>query len=161
MGPIPLKAMGSIEPAGFFIFPKDKDKCILKAKFFQPTEGLLKKQAALSLAPLGRVGIEGGNLSPIGISIVVKGAGVPEVVIFLAGPAIIDGGHRGISTVEKKSVDPILLLIIFLENGDPPIVGDLTVQIVLGHIPYVGIPPAQSVDQTIARKCSSEVAFTK
>ena len=62
MGAVPLEAVGGIEPPGAAVLPQDEHKGVAEAVGLQAAEGLLKEQAAVPLAPVVRVGVEGDDL---------------------------------------------------------------------------------------------------
>ena len=139
--------MGGIEPPGARVLLEDEHKGVLKALALHPAAGLLKQQPAVALPPLRRVGVEGGDLPPVGVGPVVEFAEIPGVVVHHPGLAVVQAGHRRISPVEQQAVDAVLALVILPEHLHPAVIGDLPGHVIGGHRFRVRVPPPQGVYQ--------------
>ena len=147
MGAVPGEAVGGVKPPGLLVLPQDEHEGVGKPRLLHPAAGLVEQQPAIAPAPLGRVGVKGGDLPPVGIGGVVEGADVAGVVVHRPGLAVVEAGHWLAPPAEEQAVDAVLGLVVGPEHLYPAVVGDLRRHVVGGHRVRIGVPPAQGVDE--------------
>jgi hypothetical protein len=104
MGPIPDKSMGRIEFPCPLIFSEDEHKGVLETRLLQSAQSLLKKKPSVALSTLSGVGVKGGDLTPVLIARIVKGADFARIIVAFPGLTIVDTGHGNRIPVKEKTV---------------------------------------------------------